>query len=182
MGKPLLVLVSGRPGSGKSTLARKLSEEGVLWLPHLAADSFRTGMSETLGVWGKPTGREVFDAFYRAVEGLLRDGVSLIAEASYRRGLDEARLGPLLALARAVNVHCLADTEVTRARFVAREPMRRRRSGPESGTVEGEIARRVFDWSPFEPMEIGVPRLVVDTTDGYRPGLAEIVAFCEPLR
>ena len=173
--------MSGRPGSGKSTLARKLSEEGQLWLPHLSSDSFRTGMSETLGTWSAPTGREVFDAFYRAIGGLLRDGVSLIAESSFQRGLDEARLRPLLEVARAVNVHCLASTELARERFLAREPDRRRRSAPGTSYL-GQIDRRELDWSPFEPLELGVPRIEVDTSAGYRPGLAEILAFCEPLR
>jgi predicted kinase len=180
--RPLLLLVSGRPGSGKSTLARKLSEESALWLPHLAADSFRTGLSETLGTWGRPTGPAVFDAFYRAVGGLLRDGVSLIAEASFQPRFDEARLRPLLEIARAVNVHCVAPPDLTRARFLAREPTRRRPSGPGSRDVLGQIERGEFEWPAFDPMELGVPRIEVDTRDGYRPGLAEIVAFCEPTR
>jgi predicted kinase len=182
VGKPLLVLVSGRPGSGKSTLARKLSEESVLWLPHVAVDSFRTGMSETIGSWGKVTGAEVYAVFYRTVEALLRDGVSLIVEASFQPRFDEARLRPLLEISRAVNVHCIADAELARERFLVREPSRRRRSGPEMAGVVGQIDRREFEWSWFESMEIGVPRLEVDTSAGYRPGLAEIVAFCEPLR
>lgn len=182
MTRPLIVIVSGRPGSGKSTLARKLSEESLLWLPHLAADSFRTGMSETLGTWAKPTGPEMYDAFYRAIEFLIREGVSLIAEASFQPRLDAPRLRPLLEIARAVNVHTLAPTELARERFLAREPTRRRRSGPQNAGVAEQIERREFDWSPFEPMEIGVPRIDVDTSDGYRPKLAEIVAFCQPTR
>jgi hypothetical protein len=45
--------------------------------------------------------------------------------------------------------------------------------------VAGQIERGAFDWRPFEPLELDVPRLDVDTTDGYRPTLAEIVEFCQ---
>jgi hypothetical protein len=34
-----------------------------------------------------------------------------------------------------------------------------------------------FPWARYEPMDIGVPVLTVDTTDGYDPPIAEILAF-----
>jgi hypothetical protein len=35
-----------------------------------------------------------------------------------------------------------------------------------------------YDWSRYEsPLDIDVPTMRVDTTDGYRPGFDEIVAF-----
>ncbi len=92
-------------GCSKTTLARRLADEGALWLPLLSADALRTGMGDALDAWDDPrtarTGRAVFDVFYHTAESLLRDGVSLIAEASYRRGLDERRLRPLTEIARA---------------------------------------------------------------------------------
>jgi predicted kinase len=92
-GRPRLVLVGGRPGAGKTSLALLLAGEGALWLPLLSADALRTGMGDALDAWpdaaGAPGGRAVFDVFYRTIEALLRDGVSLIAEASYRPDLQE---------------------------------------------------------------------------------------------
>jgi predicted kinase len=177
---PRLVLVSGRPGSGKTTLARRLADEGALWLPLVSADALRTGLGDALDVWhdpaAAPTGRAVFDVYYRTLEALLREGVSLIAEASYRRGLDERRLRPLIALARVAHVHCLVPVELARERFLAREPTRRRLSG--SGGIADQIDRGEFDWRPFEPLQLEVPRLDVDTRDGYLPGLGGIVEFC----
>jgi predicted kinase len=179
-GRPRLVLVGGRPGAGKTSLAWRLAAEGALWLPLLSADALRTGMGDALDAWpdaaGAPGGRAVFAVFYRTVEALLRDGVSLIAEASYRRGLDERRLLPLTATARVAYVYCLAPVEVARERFLARETRRRRRSG--GGEIAGQMEREEFDWGPFEPLQLDVPRIDVDTRDGYRPGLEEIVAFC----
>lgn len=181
MVRPRLVLVGGRPAAGKTTLARRLAEEGALWLPLLSADAVRTGIGDALDAWDSPShaapsGARVFDVYYLTVEQLLRAGVSLIAEASYRRGLDEARLRPLLDIARVAHIHCTAPIEVARARFLAREPTRRRRSS--RGEIPAQMQANRFDWSPFEPMDLGVPRLVVDTQDGYRPDLADIVEFC----
>jgi predicted kinase len=101
--KPLLILVSGKPGSGKSTLARRLAVEDALWLPLVSCDPIRNGMLET-GV--DATGRAAIDAFYGTLEYLLNRGVSLIADLSFRRGLDEAQLLPLSARSRMVNIHC----------------------------------------------------------------------------
>ena len=47
-----------------------------------------------------------------------------------------------------------------------------------SHTFVAEMEVGTFDWSPFEPLDLDVPRLLVDTTDGYAPDLAAIVAFC----
>ena len=43
--------------------------------------------------------------------------------------------------------------------------------------VSFESGQRVVDWSKWEPMEMGVPRLVVDTRDDLRPSFEEIVAW-----
>ena len=183
--RPRLVLVGGRPAAGKTTLARRLADEGALWLPLLSADAVRTGMGDALDSWDSPStaeapsGAVVFDVFYRTIEALLRAGVSVIAEASYRRGLDETRLHPLVSIARAAHLHCTAPIEVARARFLTREPTRRRRSS--RGEIPAQMEAGQFDWSPFEPMDLGVPRLVVDTQDGYRPRLAEITEFCRTM-
>ena len=35
-----------------------------------------------------------------------------------------------------------------------------------------------FDWDGFEPMQLGIPTLKVETTTGYVPTLDEVVGFC----
>ena len=39
------------------------------------------------------------------------------------------------------------------------------------------MERDTFDWTPFDPLNLDVPRLRVDTTEGYAPNLDQIVAF-----
>ena len=35
-----------------------------------------------------------------------------------------------------------------------------------------------FDWSAFDPLDLAIPRLFVDTTSDYVPDLAALIAFC----
>jgi predicted kinase len=106
---PLFVFVSGKPGSGKSTLAQRLAD--ALWFPLLSKDAIKQGLLETRAAAEDEAAREVdgptsFGVFYGAIGFLLRSGVSLVAEVSFQRGLDEPKFQPLMEVARIVNVHC----------------------------------------------------------------------------
>ncbi|HEY8600559.1 MAG TPA: hypothetical protein VIL85_19140 [Thermomicrobiales bacterium] len=122
------------------------------------------------------SGRAVIDVFYGTVKYLLDRGVSLIAELSFRRGLDEPQLQQLANHCRMVNIHCQTTTEVAQQRFFARRHSRR--PTPRADMVGAAMAGGTFDWSVFEPLDLPIPRLCVATTAEYAPDLAEIVAFC----
>jgi predicted kinase len=193
-GRPLLVCVSGKPGSGKSTMARTLGE--ALWLLVLSGDAVGAGLAETAAEldpqnWEQPSGRIKVDAFYAIIETALRLGVSVVAELSFRRGLDEPRLRPLQAIARVVNVHCDVPTRLAVERFGARETGPReqfrqtwlrhrpdRRPSPGALHYYEQMKAGDFDWSIFAPLDLDVSRLTVDTTDGYAPSVDAVVAFC----
>lgn len=173
MSMPLLVFVSGKPGSGKSTLARRLADEDALWLPLVSCDPLRNGL-RTSGL--SSAGNAAIDAFYGLIDYLLGRGVSLIADFSFRRGLDEAQLLARAARCQLVNIHCEAPIELAQSRFMARQQDRPAMQG--AGRVAAEMARGPFDWAVFAPLDLPVPRLIVDTSAGYKPDVAAIVAFC----
>ena len=51
--------------------------------------------------------------------------------------------------------------------------MRRAHADP----VYGDAARQVQAHNAFDRVSIEAPRIEVDTTDGYRPALSDVVAF-----
>lgn len=114
--------------------------------------------------------------FFGVLELLLRAGVTTVAEAAFQDRVWRPRLEPLRGLAELRIVHCVVDADV------ALERIRRRRAGNplrrahvDSAAQYDAALRRGHD--AFDRVSIEAPRMEVDTTDGYRPGLDEIVAF-----
>jgi hypothetical protein len=119
-----------------------------------------------------------FDVFYQTTAAWLRAGISLIAEHSFRRGMSESALRPLTQLACSVVLHCDTAPEEARRRFVERE-----RSNPRArmdllaATIQ-RMEAGAYDWALFDPLDLGVPTLRVDTTHDYTPALDVIIDFC----
>ena len=73
-------------------------------------------------------------------------------------------------------MHCAADPEVAFERIVRRHTEdSTRRAHPDPGADGREAYLKRL--RAFDRVRLDVPSLEVDTTSGYRPGLAEIVAF-----
>lgn len=166
-----MVLVTGAPGSGKSTLAMSLAE--VIRTPVVSKDRLRQGTLWTLGsddLADAPPGPPLW---YAVLESHLELGISVIGDMALFPGLSEedvvARLAPLANL---VAVHCQSSAAL--GRFEART----RRDPVHAAYVDGLMpeASRLCE-ETFEPHRLGCPTLVVDTTDGYEPGIEEIVKF-----
>ncbi len=96
--------------------------------------------------------------------------MTTVAEAAFQDHVWRPRLEPLLGLARLRVVQCTVDADLAlrRVRQRARvNPVRRAHADPRGPRPAGPFVR-------FRP---DAPCLEVDTTDGYRPGLGQIVAF-----
>ena len=93
--------------------------------------------------------------------------MTTVAEAAFQDHVWRPRLEPLLNRAHLRIVHCTVDAEVA-----ARRVRQRARDNP--------LRRAHADHEPrtsFNRISLEAPSLEVDTTDGYRPGLDQIVAF-----
>jgi hypothetical protein len=104
-----------------------------------------------------------YETFFATLRLLLTAGVTTVAEAAFQDGLWQRGLQPLLPLAETKVVQCHASDDATRRRV----GQRRRRAH-----ADGQ-----WDVRDFARVALGVPELRVDTTDGYAPGLDEVVAF-----
>jgi predicted kinase len=176
---PTLVIVSGPAGSGKTTLAHAIAS--AVGCPAICRDEIKEGMVHAawgpaaLGFVPRPgdelTARTL-PVFFSVLDLLVRAGVTTVAEAAFQDHVWRPRLGPLLDMARLRIVHCVVDPDLALQRIWQRardNPLRRAHAdpGPE----------RPFGSRAFTPISLDVPSLEVDTADGYRPGLDQIVAF-----
>jgi predicted kinase len=165
--------MSGAPGSGKSTLARQLGER--LRLPVVDKDRLREGALWTMGTGDidqAPFGPELF---YSTIERLLASAISLIGDMTLMRGVSEpdiaARIAPNAAL---VNVHCRTPDALRRFETRMRvDPLNEHRVDALLPYVE-DLQSQLF-----EPLDLGCPCILVDTTDGFVPDIEQIAAEIE---
>jgi len=176
MSSPTLVVVSGPLGTGKTTLAHKLA--AAIGCPAICRDEIKEGMVHANPGFVPATGdeltRRTLPVFFGVLELLLRAGVTTVAEAAFQDKVWRPRLEPLKDLAQIRIVHCTVDAAVAFERSSNRRrdtPSRRAHADPRDPAEHAAIHRA------FDPPSMDAPDLEVDTTDGYRPALAEIVAF-----
>jgi predicted kinase len=166
---PVLVVVSGPAGAGKTTLAHKVA--AAVGCPAVCRDEIKEGMVHATPGFVAAPGDELtartLPVFFGVLELLLRAGVTTVAEAAFQDRVWRPRLSPLRGLARLRVVQCVVDAEVARQRR-----HRRRAENPLRRAHADDMA-----FAEFVPLSLAVPQLEVDTANGYRPGLEEIVAF-----
>jgi hypothetical protein len=169
-GRPVAILTGGAPGSGKTTLAYELGAR--LELPVVSKDRLRRSTLWALGTDDMATAPWGPGLWYPALEHLLGAGVSLIGDMTLFRGVSEADVASRLApLAHLVQIHTRCSDPL--GRFVARTQA--------DGLRREDLADLVALVTPLcsdlrEPVELGCPCIVVDTDDGYRPGIEAIAA------
>jgi predicted kinase len=176
------VVVSGAPATGKTTLADRLGP--ALGLPVLHRDAFKEVLMDALGVpdleRSAQLGAASFHLLHATLGWLLDAGVGAVYESNFQRGLSEPELREHARRCRMVLLHL----ETSHENVVARYEARARRGERHPGHLDLErVARHRanpggYDWSRYDtPLELDVPTLRVDTTEGYRPPFEEVVAF-----
>ncbi|MFG2059810.1 AAA family ATPase [Micromonospora sp. NPDC048871] len=176
---PTLVVVSGPPAAGKTTLAHLLARR--IGCPAICRDEIKEGMVHATGDFTATLVDDLslrtLPTFFTVLEVLLTAGITTVAEAAFQDRLWRPHLEPLSRIADIRVVHCrvAAQTAFDRLRRrQAENPIRRAHADATLGDDESTYA---VGHHGFQPVRLEVPRIEVDTSDGYRPGLDEIVAF-----
>jgi hypothetical protein len=101
-----------------------------------------------------------------------------VAEAAFLRHKALAAVKELVSMSDACVVHCELDRAAARTRFANRassDPIRRK-SHPDDEVLSA-MAGGTFEWDQYEPIDLGVPLMRVNTATTYSPSLDAIVAF-----
>lgn len=145
MTRPLLVIVGGAPGAGKTTVARELAHR--LRLALITKDHIKEALGDALGVGDRERSRQLGVAAYAVMWSVARRTL-------------EAGAGVVL---------CRADPAVRRRRYEERAD----RHPVHTDAVILEREWREDD--AVHAIDLGVPRLIVDTTSGH--DVARIVSW-----
>ena len=187
--KPPLILVTGPPASGKSTLAPLLATKLNLCclqrdpITQRLLDALTEPFSIRTHADTRPVAAASFQVFYYVIDQLIDASVGVVAETNFHSGPSEPFLLPLVARTRMVQVYCEVAKDVSIARFISRA---RQAPQPLPSSYEERIRRleageESDSWRLAVPVDLDIPLIKVDSTEGYTPSLDELVASCRTL-
>ena len=171
-----LVIVGGAPATGKTTLALALGRS--LGLPVITKDDIKEALATPFATgdrdWSRQLGIAAYAVMFAVAERVLAAGHGLVLETNFRSGISDAALRVLARLAPTVVIVCRVSDPLRRKRFEERATRGRHRVHIDSAVLE--------EWNEDDSeylIDIGTPRLIVDTTDGFAPELEQITRFAD---
>lgn len=148
----------------------------------LTKDAIKEAMMEALPVPDREASMQLGAAAFRVLftlsQSLLDAGLGIVLEGPFAHPQADAELSELGERARTVLIHCVAPAGLVVARYRHRFELGQRHPGHFDGAVLDGLAARV-QAGEFEPPHISVQKLIVDTSDGYKPTMDQIVATLE---
>ncbi|MFI7025738.1 AAA family ATPase [Micromonospora sp. NPDC049900] len=175
---PTLVVISGPSGAGKTTLAHLLA--GRIGCPAICRDEIKEGMVHAAGDFIAAPSDELslrtLPTFFKVLQLLLSAGVTTVAEAAFQDRLWRPGLQALIGIADIRVVHCRVDAQTAFDRVQRRQDENAIRRAHADAHL-GDHQTHGVGHRSFQSVRLDVPEIEVDTSDGYRPGLDEIVAF-----
>jgi hypothetical protein len=157
----------------------------MLRMPVIIRDEVKEGFVNTFGVrhdeLPSDANLTVTDLFFHLVEEYLRGSVSVVIEAAFQHQVWLPRLETIRAVAEVRVVLCTVSDEAAYRRPIDRglaDPDREFYHG-DNRVVHFKKTGEILNPAGYEPLQIAVPTITLNTEDGYLPPLTEIIQFVQ---